>query len=105
VIGGDDVDGLAGGLAAIILHRHLRGDDGSYALIGRKHARLVVEHADPDPVLGISGADEDAAKRGNEHSRAKKLSHAFPPAKEKAAFATTSKLLITYKQFEDCQFT
>jgi len=24
---------------------------------------------------------------------------------EKAAFATTSKLLITYKYFEDCQFT
>jgi hypothetical protein len=50
-------------------------------------------------------ADEYAAERGNEHSRAKKLSHTFPPAKEKAAFATTSKLLITYKYFEDCQFT
>jgi hypothetical protein len=53
----------------------------------------------------LGGADEYAAERGNEHSCAKKLSHAFPPAKEKAAFATTSKLLITYKYFEDCQFT
>src|SRR5205823_5741424 len=43
VVGGDDVDRLAGGLAAVILHRHLRGDDGAYALIGRKHAGLVVE--------------------------------------------------------------
>ena len=83
VIGGDDVDGLAGGLAAIILHGHLRGDDRADALIGRKHARLVVEHADPDAILGISGADEHAAERGNEHSRAKKLSHAFPPVKRK----------------------
>ena len=53
MIGGDDVDGLAGGLAAIILHRHLRSNDRAYALIGRKHARLVVEHADPDAVLGL----------------------------------------------------
>jgi hypothetical protein len=105
VIGGDDVDGLAGGFAAIILHGHLRCDDRADALIGRKHARLVVEHADPNAILGMSCADKHAAKRGHEHSRAKKLSHAFPPVKEKAAFATTSKLLITYKHFEDCQFT
>jgi hypothetical protein len=55
--------------------------------------------------LALRCTNEHAAERGNKHSCAKKLSHAFPPGKEKAAFATTSKLLITYKYFEDCQFT
>ena len=53
MIGGDDLHNLAGGLAAVILDRHLGRDHRADALISREHARLIVQDADTDLVLRL----------------------------------------------------
>ncbi|MGX0981925.1 hypothetical protein AB7M67_003034 [Bradyrhizobium japonicum] len=60
VIRRDDLDGLAGGLAAIILDRHFCGDDRPNPLIARERTGLVVQDADLHGILG-------KARRGNQH--------------------------------------
>ena len=80
MVGRYDLDLLAGGLAAVIFNRHLRGDDRADTLVGRKHARLIVEHADPDAILSLrSGYRECAGCEDNKHRRTKNLSHGHPP--------------------------
>jgi hypothetical protein len=59
MIGGDDLHHLAGGLAAVILHRQFRGDDRADALIIGEGRRLVVEHAELDRVLRESRRRDD----------------------------------------------
>ena len=53
MIGRDHFDDLAGGLAAVILDRHLGRDHRSDALVGREHAGLVVQDTDADFFLRL----------------------------------------------------
>ncbi len=78
MVGGDDLDALAGDLAAEILGGELRGDRRAAPRAVGKHAGLVVENSDLDDVVGRDrvtcrcqqdgGVDYD----GNEP-------HCFPP--------------------------
>ena len=52
VVGGDHLDRLAEHLAAEILDRHLRGDDGARSVVIGIDAGQVGEHADAHDVIG-----------------------------------------------------
>jgi hypothetical protein len=67
MIGCDDFDRPAGGLAAVVLGSHFGGDHRADALIAGEHAGLIVQYADLD---GFLSCRRSRGRRESQHANA-----------------------------------